>query len=301
LKKKLPILIVLVLVAGSLGGYYWYQRATRGAVDGNELVLYGNVDIREVHVAFNGSEHVSEMLVDEGARVKAGQLLARLQTERLRAALDRARANLNAARAEARSALLNYQRIRTLAKRKLVSKSDADVAQANSGAAAARVDSARAAMAETAQALKDASLYAPVDGVIRERLVQPGDFVTPQSPAYTLAMTDPVWVRAYLPEPDLGKVKPGARAVIMTDSYPGKRYAGWVGAISPTAEFTPKNVETSDLRTRLVYQVRVFACNPRDELRLGMPATVRISLSQSDTSSPPSTHCAAAEQHGADK
>jgi len=299
LKKKIPVLILLVLIAVALGVYYWYQHSKGSVVDGDDLVLYGNVDIREVHVAFNGSEHVSEMLVDEGARVKAGQLLARLQTSRLSAALDRARANLNAAKAEAHSALLNYQRIRTLARRKLASRADADVAQANSSAAAARVDSAQAAMAESALALKDASLHAPVDGIIRERLVQPGDFVTPQSPVYTLAMTDPVWVRAYLPEPDLGKIKPGARAVIMTDSYPGRRYQGWVGAISPTAEFTPKNVETPDLRTRLVYQVRVFACNPRDELRLGMPATVRISLKQTDPGASPVTHCTAAEQHGA--
>lgn len=299
MKKKIPVLIILVLLAVAVGVYYWHQHTSSSAVDGNELVLYGNVDIREVHLAFNGSEHVSEMLVDEGARVKTGQLLAHLKTKRLQAALDRARANLNAAKAEAHSALLNYRRIQTLAKRKLASKADADVAEANSSAAAARVDSAQAAVAEAALALKDASLYAPVDGIIRERLVQPGDFVTPQSPVYTLAMTNPVWVRAYLPEPDLGKVKPGARAVITTDSYPGKQYEGWVGAISPTAEFTPKNVETPDLRTRLVYQVRVFACNPQDELRLGMPASVRISLSQADTGAAPATHCTSEPQPGA--
>ncbi len=87
-----------------------------------------------------------------------------------------------------------------------------------------------------------------------------------------------MWVRAYLPETRLGKVKPGMKASITSDSYPGKTYPGWVGYISPTAEFTPKNVETPELRTRLVYQIRVFACNPQEELRLGMPATVNIDL-----------------------
>jgi len=294
LKKKIVVPVLLVLIAVAAGVYYWRLHAVgrNGATD--ELVLFGNVDIREVHVAFNGSEHVSEMLVDEGDRVKAGQLLARLQTDRLQAALARARANVAAARADARSARLNYNRIESLAKRKLVSKADADVAEANNNAAAARVKSFEASVTEAAQALKDANLYAPVDGVIRERLVQTGDFVTPQSPVYTLAMTDPVWVRAYLPEPDLGRVKPGSHAEITTDSYPNKVYAGWVGAISPTAEFTPKNVETPDLRTRLVYQVRVLVCNPQEELRLGMPATVRISLSQQQPAQSSASRCAPA-------
>ena len=72
----------------------------------------------------------------------------------------------------------------------------------------------------------------------------------------------------------------GMSVRISTDSFPGKVYEGWVGSISPTAEFTPKNVETPELRTRLVYQVRVFACNPQHELRLGMPATVSLDLDQ---------------------
>jgi HlyD family secretion protein len=283
LKKKLPILIVLLIIGVVSGGYYWRHKSAQTATDGSTLVLYGNVDIREVRVAFNGSEHVSEMLVDEGDRVSAGQLLARLQTERLQAAMDRARADVVAAKAEAHSAKLNHRRIEELASRKLASRSEADIAKATSDAAAARVTSAQAVMAEAEQALKDASLYAPVAGIIRERIVELGDFVTPQAPVYTLALTNPVWVRTYLPESYLGQIKPGTRARISTDSYPNKEYAGWVGSISPTAEFTPKNVETPDLRTRLVYQVRVFACNPQDELRLGMPATVTIDLAQVDS------------------
>jgi HlyD family secretion protein len=90
-------------------------------------------------------------------------------------------------------------------------------------------------------------------------------------------------VRAYVSEPDLGKLKPGMTANVSTDSYPDKDYKAWVGFISPTAEFTPKSVETPDIRTSLVYQVRVFVCNPRNELRLGMPATVIIDLTQSDS------------------
>jgi HlyD family secretion protein len=85
-------------------------------------------------------------------------------------------------------------------------------------------------------------------------------------------------VRVYVSESDLGRVHPGAHADITTDSFPGRRFPGWIGFISPSAEFTPKSVETPDLRTSLVYEVRVFVKDPDDDLRLGMPATVHIAL-----------------------
>ena len=103
---------------------------------------------------------------------------------------------------------------------------------------------------------------------------------SPGVPAFTMALSNPLWVRAYVPETYLGRLHLGMEASITTDSYPAKLYAGWIGYISPNAEFTPKNVETPELRTRLVYQVRVYVCNPKNELRLGMPATVSIALNQ---------------------
>ncbi|RLA58989.1 MAG: hemolysin D, partial [Gammaproteobacteria bacterium] len=141
--------------------------------------------------------------------------------------------------------------------------------------ARATLKSAEARLALAQEVLKDAELYAPVDGIIRDRILEPGDMASPQTPVVTLALTNPVWVRAYVSETALGRLAPGMSADVSTDSYPG-----WIGFISPTAEFTPKNVETPELRTRLVYQVRIYACNPQEELRLGMPATVSISLHQ---------------------
>jgi HlyD family secretion protein len=113
--------------------------------------------------------------------------------------------------------------------------------------------------------------------------------VSPQTPVLTLALMDPLWVRAYVPEPDLGRIAEGMAAEVRTDSYPGKVYPGWVGFVSPRAEFTPKNVETTDLRTRLVYQVRVFVCDAQGELRLGIPATVTIP--QGQTTPAPTHRC----------
>lgn len=147
------------------------------------------------------------------------------------------------------------------------------------------------------KALADASLYAPDNAIIQERILEPGDMASPQRPVYTLALTDPLWVRAYVQGPDLGKLKPGMRAEVSTDSYPGKRYRAWVGYISPTAEFTPKSVETTEVRSSLVYQVRIFVCSPQNELRLGMPATVTIPLGQ--PAAPDADHCAGTGEQGA--
>jgi HlyD family secretion protein len=242
------------------------------------------------------------------------QVVAKLESGARPEEIDKARADLEAARARARSARDTWQRLERLAKKKLASPEEVENARSAARAAEAQVKAAEAALrlllagsrkediaaarAELAarkaalrlaeRRLAETELRAPADGVIRDRILEPGDMASPQTPVLTLALLDPVWVRAYLPEPMLGRVRPGMRADILTDSHPGKRYAGWVGYISPTAEFTPKNVETPELRTRLVYQVRVFACNPRGELRLGMPATVEIDLEQPpDTERPP--------------
>jgi HlyD family secretion protein len=248
-------------------------------------VLYGNVDVREVRLAFDGAEHVNSIEVEEGDRVEAGQLLATLHTDRLVAERDRMAAELAAAEAEGHLATLTYRRTEQLAGQKLTSQEDADVAEAKARVARALVKAAQAALAETDQALKDTQLHAPHAGVIRERIVEPGDFVSQQNPVLTLALTNPVWVRTYLPETRLGQVKLGMPAEISTDSYPDRIYEGWVGYISPTAEFTPKNVETPELRTRLVYQLRIYACNPDNELRLGMPATVTLFPEDATTTS----------------
>ena len=94
------------------------------------------------------------------------------------------------------------------------------------------------------QELADAELVAPVDAVVRTRLMEPGEMASPQKPVFSLAVTDPKWVRAYVAESDFGKLHPGTTASIVVDSFPDSRFEGWVGFISPVAEFTPKTVET---------------------------------------------------------
>jgi HlyD family secretion protein len=124
--------------------------------------------------------------------------------------------------------------------------------------------------------LADMTLTSPATGIIQNRILEPGEMASPTRPVVTLALTDPKWVRAYVPEPDLGRINLGMKAKILSDSFPDQNFEGWIGFISPVAEFTPKTVETEDLRTKLVYEVRVFVHDSKDMLRLGMPVTVIV-------------------------
>jgi HlyD family secretion protein len=140
----------------------------------------------------------------------------------------------------------------------------------------ARLRASEAQAALLRQQLADAQLFAPVNAVVRTRIMEPGEMASPQKPVFSLAVTDPKWVRAYVAEPDLGRIRQGMGASVRVDSFPERRFDGWIGFISPVAEFTPKTVQTEQLRPSLVYEVRVFVKDPADELRLGMPATVNV-------------------------
>jgi HlyD family secretion protein len=126
--------------------------------------------------------------------------------------------------------------------------------------------------------IEESELRAPIDAVVRARLLEPGDMASPQRPVYTLAITEPKWVRAYVAEPQLGRLRPGMAATVTTDSEPARAIPARLGYISSVAEFTPKTVQTPELRTSLVYEVRAMVDDPQDRLRLGMPATVHLQL-----------------------
>ncbi len=134
---------------------------------------------------------------------------------------------------------------------------------------------AEAALASAELRLADTVLTAPSDGVVITRAQEPGAIVQPGATVLTVSLTRPVWVRAYVAEPSLGLIYPGMKVQVYTDSRPDKPYFGQIGYISPRAEFTPKNVETPELRTSLVYRLRVVVTNADEGLRQGMPVTVK--------------------------
>ena len=119
-------------------------------------------------------------------------------------------------------------------------------------------------------------LAAPQKGIILTRAREAGAIVQAGQTVYTLTLTNPVWLRAYVDEPNLGKVKPGMSVRVAVDAAPGKTFPGTVGFISPTAEFTPKTVETREVRTALVYRLRVQVEDPENVMRQGMPVTITL-------------------------
>ena len=123
-----------------------------------------------------------------------------------------------------------------------------------------------------------ATLTAPFDGVILVRQAELGEVVSPGAAIVTLADIDHVWLRAYVNEPDIGKIRFGEKATVTTDSYPGKEYPGRISFISEAAEFTPKSVETHAERVTLVYRIRIDIDNPTHELVPGLPADAKIPL-----------------------
>jgi HlyD family secretion protein len=321
-KIALAVLCALLVVVALV---YFLGRGDRD----NRIVLYGNVDIRQIELPFAESERIAEVLVQEGDSVRSGQVLARLETQRLvprveqaKARLEaqqqillrlrngarpeevaQARAALAAAEAEAANARSIYERTKAISAEsqgRAVSEQDLDTALAALRMSEARVESQRKALdlalagprkEEVAQAeaqvnaaqaelallerqLEDAELTAPADAVVRNRLMEPGEFATPQRPVFSLAVTTPKWVRAHAAESALGRLKIGMPARVTIDSFPDEPIEGSLGFISSVAEFTPKTVQTEELRTSLVYEVRVFVEDPEDRLRLGMPATV---------------------------
>lgn len=140
----------------------------------------------------------------------------------------------------------------------------------------AQLAAASAQVEEARRALSHCVLKAPSDAVIRARLKEPGDMVSSAAPVVEMALMNPLWVRAWVDEVNLDKVKPGMTVTVASDSYPDRTFKGTVGFVSTVAEFTPKSVQTEAVRTSLVYEVRVTVTEAADFLRLGMPVTVNL-------------------------
>jgi HlyD family secretion protein len=320
--------VSLVVVAAVAASAWYFGFRLDGSDAGDDLVIFGNIDIREADLAFNNQGRVARMLVEEGDSVEQGQLLAALDDKRYAAevaaakakidaqlaVLDRliagsrpaeiakARADASAIEASLRDARARLNRTERLVKDDFASKERLDNDRSRVEAleaqlkasqqalelvvlgprkediaeARARLQALQAEFTLAEERLRDSKLYAKESGTIKTRIVEPGAVVLAQTPIYSLALSDPVWVRTYVSETDLGRIRPGMAGEVVTDSAPDEVHEGWVGFISPVAEFTPKSVETPEVRTSLVYRVRLYVRNPGNTLRQGMPVTVRL-------------------------
>ncbi|MFT3967258.1 MAG: HlyD family efflux transporter periplasmic adaptor subunit [Sphingobium sp.] len=321
------ILIIAALVILAVAAIATKGFGLMGSRDEEGLTLYGNVDVREVDMAFRVPGRIASIAVDEGMAVKKGQLLATLDTATLDARIDQAEADVARARAEYararngnrpqdvaqagarvtaaeaqyRQAEADYARRQPLVAPGAISRdvwtqtvtardnARARLAEARQAAslarAGARAEDVAAAKAQLGAAeaarksastdLGDARLIAAVDGTVVTRAREPGAIVQGGETVLSLSIDRPLRVRAYVAEPQISRIAPGMRVVVTADGNP-KRYHGTIGYIAPRAEFTPKTVETADLRTDLVYRLRIIVSDPDTALRQGQPVTVAV-------------------------
>ena len=391
MRKALPLLGLVLIAATVQAGCRFWKRD-----DGGRIVLSGNIELTQVDVAFKMPGKLIELAVDEGADVRKGMLLARLdpdllQQQRTRdqaavavadsqltqqhSAIEYQRATLEAdlrarkaavEQAEARLAELlagsreqeiqqaaaaaeeartqqalgrqDWERAQALYKgddisaaqrdqyrtrfdassaalkraeeqlslvkagprKEVIEAARAQVQQARAavqfaeasrielrrrqeelGTRKAQVEQARAQVGVVESQLNDTVIQSPVSGVVLVKSADPGEVVAAGTTVLTLGEMDKPWLRGYIREQDLGRVKLGSRVRVTTDSYPGKIYWGRVSFISSEAEFTPKQIQTPDERIKLVYRIKVDVENPQHELKLNMPADAEIMLGES--------------------
>ncbi len=325
--KRGLIVAVAILVLGGAGWFAWSYLGPGASPD----QLFGNVEIRQVDLAFNSEGAVMMMSKREGDPVHAGETIATLDPATYQSAvtlsqarrdaaqgeltkllngnrpedIQQARANVANAKAMLANAQVTLQRQQALVTTNVVSHQAVDDAQRAQDIAIAQVSLSQAALAEmlngprtedidiaraqlrqseAALALAQTELartvlHAPSDGVVMTRVIEPGTVVMPTSVIYSVAITSEVWVRAFVPETMLAQVSPNRVVRVFTDGRPDRPYEGRIGYVSPTAEFTPKTVETPELRTQLVYRIRIRLTAPDDGIRQGQPVTIELGSS----------------------
>ena len=279
MKKKIAALVLIILIAGLCIFFY----KTNKKDNSNELTLFGNIEIRQVDLSFQVSGLISKLLKEEGDTVKKGELVAVMDESDYEANFKRAEADVERTIAIQKDATDKYNRYAPLGVDDTVSKQEVESLYNAQNKANADYKAAVANKDYLSNQLKYTKLYAPEDGTIMVRVVEPGSNVQKGQPVYTMAKTNPVWVRAYVNETDLGNIKYGQGVNVYTDTTDpntGKKreYKGQIGYISPVAEFTPKTVQSTDTRTDLVYRIRVYIYDIDEFLRQGMPVTIKVKL-----------------------
>lgn len=278
-KKQLlfiSLALVLILLVAAL--FFIFNKK-----DLSKITLYGNIEIRQVDLAFRVDGRVKKLFFEEGDLVQKGDLVALLDDVVYVAKYRKSLFDVNQAQAQSDNAQTLYERNIELCKDGSTSKQECDKIFRNKKETYSKLKS----QIEQGKIYKDdfenTRIYAPNEGIITVRVAEEGAVVKNSDPIYTLSLTKPVWVRAYVSEVDLGNIKYSMPARVYTDSIDPKTnekrfYMGKVGYISPVAEFTPKTVQTTQLRTDLVYRVRIYIDEVDEFLRQGMPVTVELDL-----------------------
>lgn len=274
-------------------------RVEERLVSEGEAVIAGQVVAR-----LDSQELRQEKTLRQAQVSSARAALAELQAGSRPEEIAQAQALLERAQADQERAQDEFERQKKLYQKEVISTREYDLAKTTRDGAEAKVresresltlvkkgprqekiDQARASLqaAEQAQAqaqtrLEYTVVVSPLSGTVLSKNIEPGEYVSPGTPVVTVGEVSQVFLRAYINEADLGRVKVGQKVKVTTDTFPGKSYEGRITFLAPQAEFTPKNIQTQKERVKLVYRIKVEIPNPRMELKPGMPADGEILL-----------------------
>lgn len=275
MKKYIALAVLVCGIVGLVAAFIVYREETK---KNGHITLYGNVDVRQVDLGFRVFGRVTELLHEEGDFVTTGMPLAFMEKKPYTDQVLEAQASIASIEASLANEKRMLERRQELIDSKSISQEDLETVLSSYEVFKANLEQARATLAIAQKNVQDTEIVAPTEGTILTRIREPGSVVNPGDPVYTLSIASPVWIRAFISEKELGLVYSGMKAEVYTDTPGSKVYRGAVGFISPVSEFTPKTVETTQLRTDLVYRIRVYADNPDLGLRQGMPVTVKLTL-----------------------
>jgi HlyD family secretion protein len=262
--------------------------ALLSACERHNNAVSGTIEVDEVHVGPRSGGRVEKIFHWEGEQLRAGEPIVQLDAAELKARRDLADAQINTAQhdLESQQAQLTFlrddaKRQQDLLRRHVVSPNDAEKADSaaraqekNIEAAKMRVTQARAQLADIDAQLAEMQVIAPSESVLEVLSVKVGDVIPANREVATLLLPNHLWVRVYVPEPWLGRIKVGEHVRVRVDSFPDVDFDGEVEQINRQAEFTPRNVQTVEDRIRQVFGVKIRLPNDDDRLRAGMAADV---------------------------
>jgi len=268
--------LLFIFIVGSLISINLYIRSRVSSA----LIVYGNVDVRQIQLGFRVLGRLERVHFEEGDRVKVGMLMASLDKQPFLDLVEEAKAKYEATQVNLEIATILYERRKKLLGKQGVTQEEYENAEALKDEMTANLNEAWASLQSRLTDLRDTDLFSPIDGFVFVRMNEPGAIIQAGQAVYTYIPYQPVWIQAYATAEQLTHLKLGMNATITTDTPDGETYEGQLEFISPTAEFTPKTIEVPQLRTELVYALRIILLKPDEHLHDGMPATVTFSLNQ---------------------
>jgi len=267
--KKIIIFIFLIVIVSGAVFYYFQEHKNK---NNKRIKVSGNIEATEVRVSFRVGGKILQLLTDEGRTVKNGDMIARLDTDELVKIKNQAEASLKAAEYEYSLAKDDYTRAENLFNAGSISAQKRDTARTRAEAGKANVDALSASLELANTRLGFAELLSPLDGFVLVKSAEEGEVVQVGSVIFTIANLRDIWLTAYVNETDLGRVKLNQDVDVKIDTYPKKVYKGKISYISEESEFTPKQIQTTEERVKLVYRIKINLDNSDLELKPGMPA-----------------------------